>query len=118
MNKNDVILITIIIIICLIMLSFMTNSNSNQSAVIYYNDEIILEVPLNKKEEYQVNGYLGVLLVETDINKVRVKKETSPKHLCSLQGWVDNSYTPIICLPNRIVIKIKNSDNNIDTVVG
>jgi len=37
--------------------------------------------------------------------------------LCSKQGWVSNNYTPIICFFNKILIKINNKKDNVDTVV-
>ena len=116
MKKSDYILISIIILICIIMIFSLKKTSKSNVALIYYNDEVILKVNLDKKKEYVVKGYLGNVVIETDINKIRVKEETSKRHLCSYQGWVSNSYTPIICLPNKIVIKIEN-ESDIDTVV-
>ena len=116
MKKSDYILILIIILICIIMLFSLKKASKADVALIYYNDEVILKVNLDKKKEYVVKGYLGNVVIETDINKIRVKEETSKRHLCSYQGWVSNSYTSIICLPNKIVIKIEN-ESDIDTVV-
>lgn len=116
MKKSDGILIFVIVIIGFLSLFFLNCGNNVNKAVVYYNDEIILKVELNKRKEYVVKGELGDLVIETDIGKIRVKEEVSPRHLCSLQGWVSNSYTPIICLPNKIVIKMDNS-SLVDTVV-
>lgn len=118
MKKSDKILITIVIIVSLITIIILkiTKTDSN-SAIVYYNDLPILNINLNEKKEYTVKGDLGDIIIETGIGKIRVKKENSPKHLCSKQGWVSNNYTPIICLPNKIVIKINNKKDNVDTVV-
>ena len=44
---------------------------------------------------------------------IRVKKETSPLHICSKQGY--SKSVPIICLPNKIIIKLVN-DNEYDAI--
>ena len=57
--------------------------------------------------------------VEVKNDAVRVEKETSPMHLCSIQGWVEQSNHPIVCLPNNIVVSIEASDGDeeVDTVI-
>ena len=51
----------------------------------------------------------------TENGKVKVLEENSPKHLCSKQGFIENTHESIICLPNKIIIKIE--DNSLDGVV-
>ena len=69
--------------------------------------------------EYIVDGALGEVVIEVLDKKIRVKEETSSKHLCSKEGFTNDSLRPIICLPNKIVIKIinKKDNNDIDGVV-
>ena len=55
--------------------------------------------------------------IEVKNKKIRVITENSPLHLCSKQGFISKSYETIVCLPNKIVIKIEN-DKNLDGVVG
>ncbi len=118
MKKSDLYLVIITILISIILIIYLNvNTTSSNVAYVYYNNKEILRLDLNIKSEYTVEGYIDDVVIETDIGKVRVKKETSPKHLCSKQGWVSNAYTPIICLPNKIVIKIDNKENQVDTVV-
>ena len=49
--------------------------------------------------------------------KIKVLKEDSPLHLCSKQGYISKSYESIICLPNKIVIKLENN-SDIDVIAG
>ena len=44
------------------------------------------------------------VIIEVKDNRIRVKKETSPLHICSKQGY--SKSVPIICLPNKIIIKL------------
>lgn len=114
MNKKDVLLIFIVLIISLLFI-FKPNNNNNKYALVYYEDKVILKVKLDKHEKYSVKGYLGEVVIETDIDKVRVSEETSKYHLCSKQGYVSNN-VPIVCLPNKIIIKIEEV-SELDAVV-
>ena len=57
-------------------------------------------------EEEKYSSLLGEMVIEIKDNKVRVKKEESPLHYCSMQGWVDSVAKPIVCLPNGVIITI------------
>ena len=46
------------------------------------------------------------MIIEIKDSKVRVKKEESPLHYCSIQGWVDSVAKPIVCLPNSVIVTI------------
>lgn len=115
MNKKDFILIITILTISLIFLLPNKINSKTKKAIVYYDNEIIMQIPLDKKTTYTVEGYLGEVIIETDINKVRISKETSNYHLCSKQGYVSNAI-PLICLPNKVVVQIK--EENIDTIIG
>ena len=116
MNKKDVLLIFIVLIISLLFIFFFIyNNNNNKYALVYYEDKVILKVKLDRHQKYSVKGYLGDVVIETDIDKVRVGEETSKYHLCSKQGYVSNN-VPIVCLPNKIIIKIEE-ESELDAVV-
>ena len=117
MKKSDYILISIIILICIIMLFSLKKTSKSNVALIYYNDEVILKVNLDKKKEYVVKGYLGNVVIETDINKIRVKEETSDKHICSKEGYIYTNNKSLVCMPNKIIVKIISEDNDLDGVV-
>ena len=119
MNKNDFKLIIILLIIaCSFLFVFkLTEKNNNKKAIIYYEDEIILKVDLNIDKKYQVNGYNGIVDIVVKDGKIKVENENSPLHLCSNQGYINSTYETIVCLPNRITIKIESSENDLDTVV-
>lgn len=114
MNKKDVLLIFVVLIISLLFI-FKPNNNNNKYALVYYEDKVILKVKLDKHQKYSVKGYLGDVIIETDIDKVRVSEETSKYHLCSKQGYASNN-VPIVCLPNKIIIKIEE-ESELDAVV-
>ena len=124
MNKADKIFIGIVIVCAVLsyvplLLSDFMNRDRKKEVVVSFKNDVILEVDLNKNGIYKVDGTLGPVDVEVQDEAVRVEKETSPYHLCSIQGWVSQPNRPIICLPNNIVVEIKASDSgsDVDTVI-
>lgn len=119
MNRKDIILIIISLLIALVLyLGFnLFNNNKPKKAVVYYENNNVLEIDLSDKNSrsYTVKGYNGDVIIETIDGKVRVNEEVSPLHLCSKQGYISKSYETIICLPNRIVIEIEDNEE-VDTV--
>lgn len=89
------------------------NSSKDKVANVYYNDELIKTISLNEDGLYTVLGDNGDVVIEVLDNKIRVIEENSLKNLCSKQGYSDI----IVCLPNKIVIKVENADNELDGVV-
>lgn len=117
MNRYDKALMIFILVSSLVMYAgmewFVRSTTSEQVvAVVYSYDKEILRVDLSVNKTYVVKGALGDVTIEVASGKVRVEKETSPYHLCSIQGWVQFANIPIVCLPNHIVIIIKNGTIN------
>ena len=120
MNHNDKKLIGIlfIIVFCLFTLLFFLSSKEKKNALVYFEDDLLLTIDLSKKGNfyYEVDGLLGKVKLETIDGKIRVIEENSPNHICSKQGFINQSYEVLVCLPNKIVIKIEEQ-SEIDTIV-
>lgn len=117
MNKSDLKLILILLTISLlILLIFKISQKESTNFMVYYENDLILKENLNIDKIYEVNGYNGIVKIEVKNGKIRVIEENSPLHLCSKQGYISATFESIICLPNKIIIKIDNS--TLDGVVG
>ena len=117
MNKNDIKLIIIIILIIITTLIIInTIPQKGNTATVYYQDKIIKTIDLTKDGEYKVEGLLGEVVLEVKNNQIRVKKENSKNHICSKEGYIGETNKTLICLPNKIIIKITNKEE-IDEVV-
>lgn len=94
------------------------SSDGEKYAVVKKNDKEILRLDLSKNQTVTVEGSLGPVVIEIKDNAIRVEKENSPYHYCSLQGWVKYTNTAITCLPNSIVIHIfGGTSTGSDTIV-
>ena len=117
MNRYDKGLVIFILISSLLMYTtmewFVRYTTSDQIvAVVYSYDKEVLRIDLKVDKVYEVEGTLGTVFIEVENKRIRVEKETSPYHLCSIQGWVEYANIPIVCLPNHIVIIIENGSVN------
>jgi len=142
MKKSDYILIIVLAVVSivayLLMRQFLNSTNAEDgTAIVLYKDNPILEIYLidgsytiiddssvvsidEDEYIYIVTGVNGDVVIEYKDNKVRVIEETSPKHICRIQGWSSSPLTPITCLPNNIVIIIKANlgDDQPDDITG
>lgn len=89
MNKNDLKLVgVLLIIISIFFIIINITKKEGKTAVVYYEDKEILKIDLNTNKEYTVKGYLGDVVLEVKNKKIRVKEETSDKHICSKEGYI------------------------------
>ncbi len=104
-------------------------------SVIVYNI-LILEEKTPEKAEIYVNNQLKyiyklqeeqkIIFVDTDIGgvnvefkdyKVRVTTSFSPKKLAVKQGWISRSGETIIGVPDKLIIKITGSEEELDYIL-
>lgn len=124
MNKADRIFILVVVIssaLFYVPLFWIHAQEKNKAkeVVVSYKNEEVLRVDVSLDHSYNVKGSLGDVIVEIKDKQVRVKRETSPQNLCSIQGWVKDSNRPIVCLPNNIVVMIEavDEENGDDVVI-
>ncbi len=117
MNKSDIKLIIILLVFSIAIIIFINiNKEKGSVAEVYFEDELVLTIDLNVDGEYTTKGLLGDVVLEVIDNKIRVKEENSPKNICSKEGFISDSSRVLICLPNKIIVKIVG-ENEIDGVV-
>lgn len=117
MNKSDIKLVIILFVIVLaVFVVINVTKKMGTMAEVYYEDKLITTIDLNVNGEYIIDGQLGKVVLEVENNMIRVKEENSPLHICSKEGFIGDSSRTLICLPNRIIIKIIG-ESDVDGVV-
>lgn len=123
MNKADKLFIVLVLFVSFVLylpslFVWYQSRGLKKEVVVSYKDEEVLRASLDKDETYEVAGTLGKVEIEVQDGRVRVEKETSPYHLCSIQGWVEDVNRPIVCLPNDIVVQIfSDEEGDVDVVI-
>lgn len=116
MTKGDKILIIIVIIISLLSLGFIKNSNARYKQKyisIQVNGEEYKKIIFDKKvigEQIPIETEFGYNLVEIGDGEVWVVEASCPDEIDVKQGKISKSGEIIVCLPNKLVIEIKGTD--------
>lgn len=124
MNRADKRMICMIVLLSLLsyipfLIQITKTKHMRKEVVVEYRNKEVLRKDLSENATYTLKATLGDVMIEVKDDAVRVEKETSPYHVCSIQGWVKNVNQPIICLPNEMIIQIEANDetNEVDTVI-
>lgn len=118
MKKADGILIAFIMACCvLLLIPLIQNAPQAAIATVQVKNKEVLRIDLTKNDSYTVEGTLGDVHIDVKDGGVAVTQENSPHHLCSKQGYVTSSVTPIVCLPNETVITIENGEDSSEDMV-
>lgn len=109
-----------ILIICLLTLSlgsytfiraFFTIS-SEKTAVVEVMGKEMLRLSLNPQiapRQIPLKIEKGKAIFDVSHGRVRLLPMVTPicpKHICSKTGWIKNRWEMIVCLPNKIIVRI------------
>ncbi|EDS76762.1 NusG domain II-containing protein [Clostridium massiliodielmoense] len=118
MKKIDKILIVIFLIISAIgagTLKYISSKKYAENfAEIYVKGKLYKTVFLNKKNPKDVLSIktdLGENIVEIENGGVRILDANCHDKICVKDGFKDKVGDVLVCLPHKIIIKIKGNDN-------
>lgn len=91
-------------------------------ARITLDGQVVEEIDLSRVETpYTLTlegpgGFSNTILVE----KGRICVETAgcPDQVCVRQGFISDGTTPIVCLPNRLIVEITGEEGELDGAAG
>jgi hypothetical protein len=66
--------------------------------------------PLNQNREIEIEGKLGTAKIIIEDGRVKILNSPCPLKICERKGWISKKGDFIICIPNRIVIKITGKE--------
>lgn len=96
-----------------------TNQERGGFAEIYQNGVFIKTISLNVDAEFTVkaeNG--GYNTIRVADGKIAVVEASCPDKICIHQGAASSGVKPIVCLPNRLVIRVvSTAKEKIDAIV-
>jgi hypothetical protein len=89
---------------------FITTSKvSNGTVIIQYENKVIGRYPIDINKKVTFEGALGEMAIEIKNGKVRMIESKCPLQLCIKQGWISSPSVPIVCVPNKVIVYIKNN---------
>ena len=121
LTRADKGLIGILMILALggIGLHLLYHPNDGGVAEISVAGQHVKTVPLRDgyREEIRLEHGAHFNVVEIRDRQVRIREADCPDQICVRSGWVSLSQQQIVCLPNRLVIKvISQSPDGVDDI--
>lgn len=105
----DIILIVSLLLVFLCLFFFFYRKNDTGAvALVYIENDVVAEYPLDTDGEYEINGGTNVLKIED--GKAYMKFASCPDGWCKRQGKIYISGERITCLPNRVIIMIREGE--------
>ena len=117
-HKSFFITIAIVVFVCILLTAFAIFQDNGSVAEIYQDGRILHTISLDKVEnpyEITISGQDRHNIVLVEKGKISMKDATCPDGLCKKIGAIKNSSYPIVCLPNKVIIKIKGGEVGYDT---
>ena len=94
---------------------FSLRNTGGQFVEIFSGNREVYVLSLSTDTVITVEGKIGKSKIEIKGGKVRMLYSPCPLKICEKQGFISREGQEIICVPNRIIIKIKG-EKNIDEV--
>ena len=115
MLKTRVWIIGIVLLaVALIVLSAVLLSSRGSGTVVQVIQDgtVLREIDLSKvKEPYSFTVEApdgGSNRIEVEPGRIRVADADCPDKICISQGWLSDQTVPIVCLPHRLIIKLRS----------
>lgn len=118
-QKGDVLAIALVAILALaVMLCFLPGRQSAGGMVEIYRDgELAASLPLHEDAEMHIDGaYRNVITLSG--GRAAITWSDCPGEDCVHTGWIQGVGRSIVCLPNRVEVRITGIETDVDFVVG
>lgn len=122
--RYDIILIIgLLVITMVIAMAVRFTQKTGKTVVVSVDGVVKYTLPLDEDIEFKIEGYEGGTnyLVIKD-GEAYLTEASCPDLLCVHMGKISSQGQSIICLPNRVVVEIRDDNENdlkeYDTIVG
>jgi len=112
-TPGDKILVALILalgIISLIALSHLRQPGD--FVIIEVNGQVIHQLDLNISQEVTIEGSIGKTIIKIDQHSARVIHSDCPEKICVKTGKIHLAGEMIVCVPNKVVVKITGKQKN------
>ncbi|MGA2091283.1 MAG: NusG domain II-containing protein [Endomicrobiales bacterium] len=112
LSFGDKWLIAVIVIISMVVpLSISFVGTSAHTAQVFEQGTLIKVIDLSKDSESTLKLHHGFIVVQVKQGKIRARKCSCPEKVCIGMGWISKSGQSIVCVPNKLLIEVRGSEN-------
>ncbi len=120
-NRIWILIFSAVLLVCALAWLYISNFSGSKVVGIYQNGNLVEKVDLNTvtaQREITLTGDSGKNVILLSHGSIKMKSAECPDKICVNHGELVNIASPIVCLPNKIVIKFENSANDTDAKTG
>ncbi len=121
-NRIWIIVFSAVFVLCILSWMYISNISLSKRVVgIYQNGRLIEKIDLNtvsQEREITVSGECGKNTILVSHEYIKMKSAECPDKICVKHGELKSLNNPIVCLPNKIVIKFEGEAENVDAKTG
>ena len=121
-NRIWIVVFSFVAVLCLGIWLFISNVSSQSLVVGIYKDGSLVEkIDLNSvtgEREITLSGDFGDNVILVSNGRIEMKSADCPDKICVNHGELKSSSSPIVCLPNKVVIKFEENTDGADAKTG
>lgn len=118
-RRGDAALWAAVLLFAGIVLLIFAGAKPGSCAEVWRNGAKIQEIPLSRNADYVIAGAEGNLYAEVRDGVLRVTDADCPDHVCVNTGAISREGQTIICLPNRVELRIPRTEKTgVDGIAG
>ena len=117
--RGDLLAILLVVVLAVSTAAFFavrSEDGENRVVRIYQDGNLIDELPLGKDREIEIAGQYRNTVTILD-GKAAITASDCPGEDCVHSGWISGAGRSVVCLPNRVEIRIAGQ-SDVDFVVG
>jgi hypothetical protein len=87
-----------------------------EKAVVKRDGAVVAELPLNIGKRIEVEGAMGISVIEVQPGRARVAADPGPHQYCVKQGWLTQANAVAICAPNHVTLALVGANRSYDSL--
>jgi hypothetical protein len=106
----------LVVVAVLVALSFLLllRQSSGARLVVSSDDRIVFVAPLNKDQRVELEGPLGITVLQIESGAARVVSSPCARKVCIRMGEARHTGDLLACVPNKLVITIEGDSTEED----
>lgn len=116
LRPGDFVVLALALVFCVLATLALWRGGAPDKAVVRAAGRIVAEVPLSQARMLEVEGPLGVTLVEIEPGRARVASDPGVRQYCVRQGWLTRAGAVAICAPNQVSLSLVGGTDDFDSL--
>lgn len=111
-TRKWIIILSALVLLCAVCWLVITNfSYQTQVVGIYQDGQLVEKIDLGsvtQEREITLSGESGENVILISHGHIKMKSADCPDKICVNHGELKTASSPIVCLPNKVIIKFEN----------